>query len=128
MELMPFVVGTCGGMGPAAVKLLKAMAEAGQEHLAMWHQKDIIRHVVGSVAVAVQRGTVMAYLQGYDRALTVLGQPSVEKNAGCEKRKRVLRRSTDVQAEEEWVEEAADENGQVRRGRKWQRATRVAST
>ena len=40
----------------------------------MWPKKDIIRHVVGSVAIAVQRGTAMAYLEGYDRALRALGQ------------------------------------------------------
>ena len=78
MELMPFVVETCGGMGPAAVKLLKAMAKAGEEHLAMWPKQDIIRYVVGSVSIAVQRGSVMAYLEGYDRSLTTLENPSAE--------------------------------------------------
>ena len=53
IEVIPFVVETCGGVGPAAVKLLKAMAKAGQEHLAMWPKMDIIRHVVGSVAMFV---------------------------------------------------------------------------
>ena len=33
VELLPFCVETCGAMGPAAVKLMKAMATAGQEHL-----------------------------------------------------------------------------------------------
>jgi len=53
MEQLPFVVETCGGMGPSAVKLLKAMARAAQEQLSMWPKWDIIRHVVGSVAVFV---------------------------------------------------------------------------
>ena len=75
MELIPFVVETCGGMGLAAVKLLKAMAAAGEEYLAMWPKRDIIRHVVGSVAIAVQRGSAMAYLEGYDRALSVSRRP-----------------------------------------------------
>ena len=70
MELMPFVVETCGGVGPAAVKLLKAMAKAGQEHLAMWPKMDIIRHVVGSVAVLltfVSRSTLTAELASLHR-------------------------------------------------------------
>ena len=78
MESMPFVVETCGGMGPAAVKLMKAMAKASQEHLAMWPKYTIIRHMVGSIAIAVQRGSVMAYLEGYDRALTVLEKASTQ--------------------------------------------------
>jgi hypothetical protein len=84
MELIPFVVETCGGMGPAAVKLLKAMAAAGEEHLAMWPKKDIIRHVVEPVAIAVQRGTAMAYLEGYDRALTALRESSTEEDEEAE--------------------------------------------
>ena len=45
----------------------------------MWPKQDIIRHVVGSVAIAVQRGSVMAYLEGYDRALCALGKISTEE-------------------------------------------------
>jgi hypothetical protein len=84
MELIPFVVETYGGVGPAAVKLLKAMAAAGEEHLAMWPKKNIIRHVLESVAIAVQRGTAMAYLEGYDRALTALGESSTEEDEEAE--------------------------------------------
>jgi hypothetical protein len=70
MELLPFIVETCGGMGPAAVKLLKAMAAAGEEHLAMWPKKDIMRYVVGSVAVLltfVSRSTLTAELASLHR-------------------------------------------------------------
>jgi len=79
MELLPFVVETCGGMGPAAVKLLKAIADAAEERLALWSRKDVIRYVVGLVAVAVQRGGAMAYLEGYDKALTAVGCPSTDE-------------------------------------------------
>ena len=34
-EGLPFVVETCGGFGPSAVKLIHAMAQAGEEHLAV---------------------------------------------------------------------------------------------
>jgi hypothetical protein len=68
-EQLPFVVETCGGMGPSADRLIKAMAEASEEHLAMWSREEVIRELVGSVAIAVQRGGAMTYLEGYDRAL-----------------------------------------------------------
>ena len=35
MEQLPFVVETCGGVGPSAKTLLKAMARAAQEQLCM---------------------------------------------------------------------------------------------
>src|SRR6185437_9459083 len=58
-----------GGMGPSGDKLIKAMAEASEEHLAIWSREDVIRELVGSVAMAVQRGGAMTYLEGYDKAL-----------------------------------------------------------
>ena len=48
------------------------MGEAGQEHLAMWPKHEVIRHLMGSVAIAVQRGMVMTYLAGYERAIAQL--------------------------------------------------------
>jgi hypothetical protein len=82
VELLPFVAETCGGLAPAAVKFLKALAEAGEEHLPMWPKDDIIRHVVGTVAIAVQRGGAMAYLEGYYRALSAMGKPSDKDKKG----------------------------------------------
>ena len=82
-------------MGREAGKLLKAMAEAGEEHLAIWPKKDIIRHLIGSVAVAVQRGGAMAYLEGHYKALNALGR-TLEKE---EKKEEV------EEAEEEEEEE-----------------------
>ena len=35
----------------------------------MWSREDVIRELVGSVAIAVQRGGAMTYLEGYDKAL-----------------------------------------------------------
>ena len=102
MELLPFVVETCGGMGPAAVRLLKAMARASQEQLSMWPKWDVMRHVVGSVAMAAQRGGAMAYLEGYDRALTELAVPSTKE--------KQTRRKAQVEVEE-GEEEAGGEEG-----------------
>ena len=70
----------------------------------MWPKKDIIRHVVGSVAIAVQRGTAMAYLEGYDRALSALGESSTEEDEEDEGHEE------DEEAEGE-VEEDCDEVG-----------------
>ena len=50
-ELLPFVMETTGGMGPSAVLLIKAMADASEEHLAIWTKEQVIRELVGSVAV-----------------------------------------------------------------------------
>ena len=47
--------------------LIKAMADASQEHLAMWTRVDVVREVAGSLAMAVQRGNAMAFLDGYER-------------------------------------------------------------
>ena len=74
------------------------------EYLAMWPKQDIIRHVVESVAIAVQRGTAMAYLEGYDRALTALGGSWTEEN------EESVGREDDEEAERE-EEEDCDEMG-----------------
>ena len=71
LEQLPFVMETCGGVGPSGDRLIKAMAEASEEHLAMWSRVDVIRELLGSVAMAVQRGGAMTYLEGYDRAIHV---------------------------------------------------------
>ena len=114
---LPFVVETCGGMGPSAVALLKAMARAAQEQLSMWPKWDIIRHVVGSVAVAVQRGTAnsmidraMSYLQGYDRALSALAKPSKGKGRAEEQMEAEGHEASDSE-EEAWGESGGEVAG-----------------
>ena len=72
-SFLPFVVETCGGMAPDAVKLVRVLADAGQQYAAMWPRNDVIRHIVGSVAIATQRGMAMTYLTGYSQALARLG-------------------------------------------------------
>ena len=72
-EFLPFVVETCGGMAPDALKLVRVLADAGQQYAAMWPRNDVIRHIVGSVAIATQRGMAMTYLTGYSQALARLG-------------------------------------------------------
>ena len=78
-ELLPFVVETCGGFAPAAVKLVQAMARTAAQHMALWSRTDILRELVGSVAIAVQRGSALTYLEGYDRSLYVMSQQDLEE-------------------------------------------------
>ena len=39
----------------------------------------MIQDTLRSVAIALQRGTAMAYLEGYDRALRALGEPESQE-------------------------------------------------
>jgi hypothetical protein len=73
-ELLPFCVETYGGMAPDAIKLLSAMGDMGEEQLGMWPRHVVIRHLIGSVATAVQRGNAVAWLSGYSRAMLALAQ------------------------------------------------------
>jgi hypothetical protein len=69
-RLIPFAVETCGGLAPDAVTLLKALSRAGEEHLGLWPRDVIVCQLLGSVAVAVQKGNAMAVLSGYSKAVT----------------------------------------------------------
>jgi hypothetical protein len=93
-ELLPFCVETYGGMAPDAIKLLSAMGTMGDEQLGMWPRHVVVRHLIGSVATSVQRGTAVAWLSGYSRALAAIAQT---RNTG------------EVLGEEEWVMESATE-------------------
>jgi hypothetical protein len=73
-ELLPFCVETYGGMAPDAIKLLSVMGAMGEEQLGMWPRHVVIRHLMGSVATAVQRGNAVAWLSGYSRALAAMAQ------------------------------------------------------
>ena len=68
-ELLPFAVETSGGLAPSAVQLIQAMALAAAQSLVLWSRTAIVQQLVGSVAIAVQRGTAVSYLEGYDRSL-----------------------------------------------------------
>jgi hypothetical protein len=70
-RLLPFAVETCGGLAPDAVTLLKELSRAGEEHLGLWPRDVIVRQLLGSVAVAVQKGNAMAVLSGYSKAVTM---------------------------------------------------------
>jgi hypothetical protein len=71
-QLYPFIMETCGGMGPGAVRLVKIMAEAGEAHMRVWAKEDAVQELLHTVAVAVQRGGALSYLHGYQQALDKL--------------------------------------------------------
>jgi hypothetical protein len=87
--MLPFVMETCGGMGPAAERFVDIMAEAGEAHLSIWAKEDIVSELLHSVAVAVQRGGALSYLHGYEQALRKLRVTEgvvAAKNAADDKR------------------------------------------
>jgi hypothetical protein len=67
--LLPFVVETCGGLATDAVKLLDVMSQAGHEHLSLWSHAEIVQHILGSVAVAIQKGNAMTVLAAHTAAV-----------------------------------------------------------
>jgi hypothetical protein len=104
-ELLPFSVETYGGMAPDAIKLLSAMGAMGEEQLGMWPRHVVIRHLIGSVATAVQRGNAVAWLSGYSRAMVALAQK--RKAAGKQGKEQDLEGESepeDMEEQEEGLE------------------------
>jgi hypothetical protein len=64
-----FAAETCGGLAPDAMRLLKLISETAQIHLSLWPHHEIVRHMLGSVAVAIQIGNAMIVLSSYTNAL-----------------------------------------------------------
>jgi hypothetical protein len=108
-EQLPFVVETCGGVGPSGDRLMKAMAEASEDHLCMWSRVDVIRELVGSVAIAVQRGGALTYLEGYDRSLHAV-HPSRRKRAAASKKGAGGQKKDEDEDGAEWAE-SEEEDG-----------------
>ena len=52
---------------------MHAMALAAAQTFQLWTHTAIIQQLVGSVAIAVQRGTAMSYLDGYERGVGASG-------------------------------------------------------
>jgi hypothetical protein len=96
---LPIALESMGGMGPATVTLVQAMADASAEHLAMWSRESVIRQIVGALAMAVQRGNAMTFLDGYDRAL----HAAIAQAAESTKRRP---KAAEEEGEEEMKEES----------------------
>jgi hypothetical protein len=67
-ELTNCSVDACGGLGRGALRLARAIGEEGERWSAgTWHSTLIERQLLGSIAVAVQRGKALTMLSGYTR-------------------------------------------------------------
>ena len=99
-QALPFVMETCGGMGRAAERLVDIMAEAGEAHLRMWPKEDVVRELLHSVAIAVQRGGALSYLHGYERALSKMRTAHAAREAKTKASQRADERLDDESGEE----------------------------
>jgi hypothetical protein len=88
---LPIAIETTGGMGPRTQTLVNAMADASAEQLVMWTRESVIRELVGSMAMAVQRGNAMTFLEGYDRAL----HAALAKHAASAKQSAMVEQEED---------------------------------
>ena len=67
-ELLNVSVDTSGGLAGGAFELVKAIGEEGERWTAgAWTGARIERHLLGAIAVAVQRGNALLMLAGYSQ-------------------------------------------------------------
>jgi hypothetical protein len=62
---IPFIADSCGGLHDDSFLLVGRMADAAQQHMAMWRKEQIVRHVLSNVAVAIQRENAATVLAGH---------------------------------------------------------------
>ena len=62
---IPFIAESFGGLHANSLRLVGRMADASQQHLAMWSREQIVRHVLLNVAVAIQRENAATVLAGH---------------------------------------------------------------
>ena len=68
-QMLAFFVETCGGMAPDAVTLLHIIADVGEQKLSVWPRREVLRRLMNTVSIAVQRGNAMTFLAGHTRAM-----------------------------------------------------------
>ena len=65
-------VDSCGGLASDASELVRAIGEEGERwSLGTWNSGSIERQLLGTVAMAVQRGNALAVLSGHTRTACV---------------------------------------------------------
>jgi hypothetical protein len=108
---LPIAIETTGGMGARTRTLVDAMADASAEQLVTWSRDSVIRELVGSMAMAVQRGNAMTFLEGYDRAMHV----ALAKHAASAKQRAVAEQEEDDRGVDttEGESESEDEDGKA---------------
>ena len=72
LSAAPFVMETAGCINAAAERLVELMAEEGEAHLCVWTKADVVRELVQSVAIAVQRATALCDSHGYEQSMRTL--------------------------------------------------------
>ena len=73
-ELLNVSVDTCGGMADGTWRLVEAIGEEGERwSMGTWNSTNIQRRLLGTIAMAVQRGNAMAMLLGHTRTAQVHG-------------------------------------------------------
>ena len=83
-ELLNVSVDTSGGLAGGAFELVKAIGEEGERWTAgAWTGARIERHLLGAIAVAVQRGNALLMLAGYSRTSS-LAVPATSGGIGAE--------------------------------------------
>ena len=83
-EMLNLSLETCGGMASDAVRLVKAIGEEGERWSAgTWSSGHIERMLLGSIAVAVQRGNALAMLSGFSRMTSTRGVWRVGTRGEC---------------------------------------------
>ena len=65
-----------------AFKLARAVGDENERWLGAWSSAGIQRHLLGCIAVAVQRGNAMAMIAGYARATSDRARREAEAEAG----------------------------------------------
>ena len=73
-ELLNVSLDTCGGMADGTSRLVEAIGEEGERwSMGTWDRGSIERRLLGTIAIAVQRGNAMAMLLGYTRTAQMHG-------------------------------------------------------
>ena len=84
-ELLNVSLDTCGGMADGASRLVEDIGEEGERwSMGTWDRGGIERRLLGTIAIAVQRGNATAMLVGYTRAAQMRGSGGQKREVGEE--------------------------------------------
>ena len=72
-RFLPFAVETTGALSASAIKLVEQITLACRDHLPLPRHFELHRHIMATVAIAVQRANALAVLSGYSSTLALAG-------------------------------------------------------
>jgi len=73
-ELIPFVVETLGGYSKQSEKLLDNIILSSVEHQSLWSPEEIKQELLGTIAIAIQRGNAMIFDAAHHRTIVEAGR------------------------------------------------------